>query len=245
MLFVLSGFTPVHADEIDALFLRGNEHYQNGDFAQARDAYLKILESGYESWEVYYNIGNTYFKEREIGKAILFYERAKRLEPQNEDVLFNLALVNLSTVDRIQELPTFFLTNWLRKLANLFSMGLLATVVAISYVCVMVLLMLRTLTRRAKFYRVLVVSMIGVSFVLAISAGLFLFRVVEKETRVEAIVLTDKVFVRSAPDELSTEVFTLHEGVKVLVQDESSEWAKIRLADGKVGWLRRDIIEII
>lgn len=237
--------TPVFADEIDTLFLQGNELYQNGDFAGARRNYEKILEAGFESWEVYYNIGNTYYKEGKTGKAVLFYERAKRLQPQNEDLNFNLGLVNLATVDRIQAIPELFLTRWVNRIAHLVSLSVWGTLLVLSYVGLFSLLIYRRLMKTGKFYRPVVVSIMVLALVFAVSAGFFVYRVSESEHKIEAIVLAEKVDARSAPDEISTEVFTLHEGVKVQVLDKSAQWVKIRLADGKVGWLKNDVMEKI
>lgn len=240
--FMLLGATVAKADELDAWFLKGNEFYQNGDYENARKMYSKILDSGFESWEVYYNIGNTYYKEKQIGRAILFYERAKRLDPQNEDVQFNLELANLGIVDRIREMPQFVLTKWIAWLADLPGLSLL---MIFSYIVLIVSLIARKLFPSMKLSRMVFVTMVGLTCLFVITTGLFVFKVVYNETKTEAIVLTDKVDVRSAPDMVSTEVFTLHEGVKVQIEDHSADWVKIKLSDGKVGWLKKNVVEKI
>lgn len=244
-LLIATAVHPTFADEIETLFVRANEHYQNSDYVAAISEYNKIRDLGYESWEVYYNLGNAYYKNGEIARAILNYERAKRLNSENEDINFNLELANLSVVDRIPQLPKFLLFVWISELASLVSFQWLGMVTISLYLLFMALMMLRILLRTSSLTRLLHRSMITAGVVLVVVSGLFLVRIYENESITEAIVMTNKVDVMSAPGEAGTELFTLHEGVKVQIQEHSGNWLKIRLADGKVGWLREDHVEQI
>ncbi len=250
LVFLIPLFLLMHvgfsfADEIDSFFLKGNEYYQQGNYKAAIDAYLKILNNGYESWEVYYNLGNAYYKDQQIGLAILNFERAKRLNPENEDINFNLELANLSVVDRIPEMPQFFLFALVSKLVHLFSLNALGFITIGIYLIWTALTLFYIFLKTGRVRRILILS-IGITTILLIFfAGIFSIRIYENETRIEGIVVVDKVDVKSAPGEAGTEVFTLHQGVKVQIKDRSGEWAKIRLSDGKVGWLNQAVIEEI
>lgn len=233
------------ADEIETLYMRANEHYQKSDYNSAITEYQKILNLGYESWEVYYNLGNCYYKNSDIAHAILNYERARKLEPKNEDINFNLELANLSVVDRIPQLPQFLLYAWISALASLISLQGLGIFAAGFYVLFSVTLILRMLLRSGRFARMANATTVLVAAGLVVFSGLFLIRVYENESIIEAIVVANKVDVASAPAGAGTELFTLHEGVKLQIQDRSGSWLKIRLADGKLGWLLDDAIERI
>jgi hypothetical protein len=241
----LSAASTSVADQADTFFTRGNEYYQAGDYLAAQKEYEQILETGFESWQVYYNLGNCYFKTNDIGHAILNFERAKRLAPKNEDVLYNLEFANLKTVDRIETLPRFFLAAWISGASQMLSLNMLGGVTMALYFALAAIIILRMFYTRAQLRQASTIAFFAISSVLFIFTILFLFRIVEVETTVHAILLEDKVDVMSAPSEGGTEVFTLHEGVKVSIEERSLEWAKIKLADGKVGWLKQAVLEEI
>ncbi len=244
LLFLLP-MTTLLASEMEKLFVKGNEYYQNGDYKTAIAEYRNIKELGYESWEVYYNLGNAYYKDQQIAKAILNYERAIKLDPKNEDVNFNLDLANLSVIDQISELPLFFIFKWISNIARIFSMNMLGIVVLSIYLLLITLLIIRFFIKSNRVQGISIATIIITSIVFLFFSGIFLMRIYTNETKVEAIILVDKVDVKSAPGDAGTDVFTLHTGIKVQIQDSSNEWVKIKLADGKVGWLRDDNIESI
>ncbi|MFQ5823677.1 MAG: tetratricopeptide repeat protein [bacterium] len=233
------------AGEIDSFYLKGNEYYQKGDYQSAIAEYKKIINSGYESWGVYFNLGNAYFKEGQIGQAILYFERAKRLNPKNEDIKFNLELANLSVVDRIPQIPHFFLFAWISNLVHLMNLHTLGVTTIAIYLILIALILLRIFLRAGQFRRLANISIGLSSILLFIFAGIFSIRIYENEAKIEGIVVVDKVDVKSAPGEAGTDVFTLHQGVKVQIKDRSGAWAKIKLSDGKVGWLKAEVIKKI
>ncbi len=244
-LLVCAFFSGASANNADAFFVKGNEYYQEGQYQRAIAEYEKILIQGLESWEVYYNIGNAYYKLGNIGRAILNYERAKRLNPENEDIRFNLEFANMATADRIEKLPAFFLTHWIAKVGDSLGVRALGYATVSIYLVAIAIVIARVLRPSLRRNRVVFTGLVVSATALCLVAGLFASRIVAIETIEEAIVLVDKADVRSAPGETGTEVFTLHEGVKVEIRDHSMDWVKIRLADGKVGWISNNAIEKI
>ncbi|TDI86265.1 MAG: tetratricopeptide repeat protein [Caldithrix sp.] len=232
------------AKEVEVFFVRGNESYQAGNYKVAIKEFEKILNSDYESWEVYYNLGNAYFKDGQTAKAILNFERAKKLNLKDEDINYNLELANLAIVDRIQELPQFFLFKWASTIAHSINLKVLGGITLSTYLLLIFLTVLRIYLKSPQLQRTAFVAIISASVTLTVFTGLFVMRIFENETKIEAIVIKDRVDVKSAPGGL-TEVFTLHEGVKVQIKDHSETWVKIRLADGKIGWLEADVLETI
>jgi tetratricopeptide (TPR) repeat protein len=239
------GILPLTASEVESLFMKANEYYQSGNYSAAIAEYQKIRDLGYESWELYFNLGNAYYKDRQIARAILNYERAKKLDPKNEDINFNLELANLSVVDLIPRLPQFILFEWISNLAAILDLTLLGIISVTLYVLFIGFLSLMLFVKTSAFVRVCQGLVIITGVLWIIFSGLFSIRVYENESTIDAIVLSDKVDVKSAPIEAGTAVFSLHQGVKVQIKEQSGDWVKIRLADGKIGWMKQTNLEQI
>lgn len=224
----------------------GNRIYQEGDFAGALEAYESILDAGFESGDLHYNTGNAYFKLGRLGRAILHYERARRLLPGDEGVLANLELARTLTVDEVEPLPRFWVLSVWDWSIGLLPRSLLLLVVALSYVGGMagvVALILRRGTAVAVWGGRLAV--LGGVLTLVLGMNLMV-RELGLGRAEEAVVLVAEVPVRSAPSEDGDlTVFTVHEGTKVRIDRRSDEWAEVVLADGKVGWLKLETVETI
>lgn len=241
---VLGNAEPVVVQE--SFFEEGNRQYQNGDYVAALESYLQIYESGFESGALHYNIGNCYFKRGDLGRSILFYERALALNPRDGDARANLDLARSLTADEITPLPGFWLLKVLKWWVHALSGSLLVAIVGLGYLVGMTALVVMMLSRS----RVLEVWSRGVAIVSGILVLVFGVNLVSLELGlgepIEAIVLAEEVSVQSAPsDDLALQVFTIHEGTKTRIDQQSGEWAEIVLADGKVGWVRVAVLEII
>ena len=227
-------------------YQEGNRRYQEGDFEGALTSYLRLVEAGFESGEVYYNIGNTYFKLSNVAQSILYYERARRLLPGDEDVKVNLDLARSLTVDEIEPLPRFWLFNVLDWWVGLLPRTLLIAVVAASYLVGTGVVLLLILKRGAPVavWGKRIASASGVVFLLF---GLNLaVRELELGQTQEAVVLQPQVDVLSAPlDDETLTIFTVHEGTKVRIDRLSEEWAEVALEDGRVGWVPVGVLETI
>jgi tetratricopeptide (TPR) repeat protein len=233
------------ADEGAVQFEQANQLYRTGDYKKAADIYEQIVTNGYESPDLYFNLGNAYFKLKNIPLAILNYERARRLSPHDDDILYNLKLCNLRIIDRIDPLPTLFLVEWYRSFINLNSADGWSTVGIVAMWIAMFCAALFLITRSMALRRVtLLVSVLSFLLVLVSFVGVYQRTRIE-QTEQAAIVLAQTASVKSAPDAQSTDLFVLHEGLKIDILDSVGDWKKIRLADGKVGWLAVGSIEAI
>ena len=243
LLFFL--FSGACAQQPKQLFQQANQAYQAQDFQQAIDLYQKILGQGYQGKEIYYNLGNTYFRLNNLGQAILNYEKALKLDPNDPDIRYNLELANLRVVDRLELPPRFFLFDWWDSLKTYFSLGQLTRLVAGLFILSILLVVFWLFTRRYRLRRWLLTG--------TIISGILLFfwtyiLVKQSETyrnNRQAVVLTPTITVMSAPDEVSTDVFLLHEGVKIRLDEQRETWVKISLPDGKSGWIKTGDIGII
>ncbi len=231
---------PLHAQ--DELFAEGNRLYQQEDYQGALDNYLRVREAGFESAGLYYNIGNAYFKANELGRAILYYERARRLAPNDADILANLELARSLGADEIVPLPRFWLFRVGSWWMNLFPRSLLIGLTAGGYLMAagaVVGLVLRlgaaSWGRRAAVVGGILVLVLGTTLAVR-ETGLGQAR--------QAIVLAAEVGVQSAPsDDPALQLFVIHEGTRVRVDRRSEEWLEVVLDDGKVGWVRAEVLE--
>lgn len=235
----------VFADEATSLFQQGNQHYQAGQYAEAAAAYEKILALGRENWQIYYNLGNAYFKLRQHGKAILNYERALQRNRQSEDVRFNLDLANLAITDHIPEPPRSLVVVWMDAALNFFSLQQAALLGLIFWILLFLGLTANLLAGKRSWQRLGRRMAWGAGVAALLFAMFFATQLYRQRTERYGIVLQKRVIAHSAPDAEATEAFILHEGAKFQLQEESGQWARVRLADGKVGWLRREAVEAI
>jgi tetratricopeptide (TPR) repeat protein len=229
-----------------AYFDEGNQRYQEGDFDGALERYVRILDEGLESGELYYNIGNTYFKLGELGPAILYFERARRLMPGDDDLLANLELAQSLTADEITPLPGFWLFRVVSWWVGLLPRPALVWLVALAYLTAMTaitLVVLRPATALAPWGRRVAAAGAAVTIVLGINLGVREMGIGAPE---EAVIMAEEVEVQSAPSGDSTlQIFAVHEGTKVRIDRRSEAWIEVVLEDGKVGWVRADQLEPI
>lgn len=233
------------AQSPEQVFLQGNEAYRQGNLTQAIDLYESVLHNGYLSGDLYYNLGNAYYRTGNIGRAVLNYERARRLMPGDEDLRHNLQLANLVITDKIETTPRLFLWDWWDGVKNSFSLD------AATWWClfsIMLLLCAGAVFFLARTYRLRIVAVwvagVGVLCVV-LFLSVFFGRLGDMRRVDEAVVMEGVATVKNSPDDRSTDAFVLHAGLKVQTIDKVGTWVKIRLADGKVGWIGEDAVETI
>ncbi len=243
-LVMLAAVEPLTAQQ--SLFEEGNRQYQAADYEGALNNYLQVVEAGFESGALYYNIGNSYFKLGDLGRSILFYERALAQNPRDDDARANLVLAASLTADEIEPLPGFWVLRvadwWVHALPGSWLIAIVGLAYLVGMTALVAVLLGRNRTLDIWGRRVVVVS--GV-LVLVFGVNM-LAQELGFGAPVEAIVLADEVSVQSAPsDDQALQVFTIHEGTKTRIDQQSDEWAEIVLADGKVGWVKLEVLEII
>lgn len=226
-------------------FQEANKAYSNKLFNDAIIKYESILESNYQSPELYFNLGNAYFKVNKLAYAILNYERAVRMNNSNDDFIYNLEYARSKTIDEIEPIPTLFLIELLHFVESTFdSTGWsIAGILSIwSSVILLVLFVILGTSKAKKVSLALGVILI----VISITSFILAFRQNANENiRNSAIIMDPTVYVKSSPDDSSIDKFILHEGTKVKVLDSIGNWQKIKLINGEVGWLNQEALEII
>ena len=222
-----------------------DDEYAKGNYQQAIKDYQEILKTGVSS-EIYYNLGNAYYRTDNITQALLAYERALQLSPGDNDIRFNLQYAQSKTIDKITPETEMFFVTWYHSLVNFTSVDRWANTAIVSIVMALLLILVflfapQMLARKSGFYG-------SAAFLLLFAfANLFAFQQKhELETKQGAIVIAPTVNVKKTPAASGTDVFVIHEGTRVDITDRGmKQWRGIKLADGREGWLKTSQIEEI
>lgn len=224
---------------------QANDLYVKGEYTDAAKIYEKILINEGIAPELYYNLGNAYFKTNEVGRSILNYERALRLSPMFDDASFNLELAHLKVVDNIVQAPTFFLGRWIENLVKtMTSNQWLFLSVSIFLFCLIFSFIFifgnsRSI-RKLSFYIGSV--FLGISLLTLIFSGVRKNQLINQN---EAIIMSGIITVKSSPDQSGTDLFQLHEGTKVSIKSSLGNWTEIKVGNGSIGWVEKRSIEKI
>ena len=245
VLFFVLIFQLSVAQNHDEVFANANELYQQGNYQEALEGYKKLVEQDTVSSELYHNIANCYYKLNQVAPAIYNYEKALLLNPANEDAKNNLVFAKRLTIDRIEQLPETFLQRLNKSILQQLHYDTWAILAIVFAFVAVALFLLFYFSFSSGIKRLFFVSSI-LSVILLITTLSFAYHQYGKaKNTIPAIVFADEVSVKSEPTSDADEAFTLHEGTKVLVLDEVGNWKKIKLADGKIGWLKRENIQLL
>ena len=233
------------AESLPAVFRQGNAHYQSGDFPAAERAYRRLLDQGVDSGAVYYNLGNACFKQKKLGEAIYFWEKARRRMPTDAEVRENLQLANLLIVDRIDVPEDPLPVRLLSTAAHLFTVEQESRIVLALFITANALFSIYLLIRRPRIaFWTLTGSLAAVLFAF-LFAGSLAYKVYRQEYRRQGVIVEQKVDVRSGPGMENITVVTVHEGIVVQVRMETNGWYQISLPNGWTGWLPGNSVLIL
>jgi tetratricopeptide (TPR) repeat protein len=216
----------------------GNQQYLDGEYELAAATYQSIVDSGYASAELYYNLGNAYYKSHNITMALANYERARILNPKDRDIQHNLEVAREFVTDRIEVLPEFFLRRAYVAFVKSLDSDAWALMSLSTFLLALMFLLVYFFSRRIVLRKLTFFT--GILLVLvSMSTLMFAFQQNKLTTRHnQALIVTPSVTIKSSPDEKSgTDLFLLHEGTVVTVEDELGAWREIVLSDGNRGWL--------
>lgn len=245
VLLLFLGTANLYANENIQLWNKANDAYSMGQYESALEDWLKIEGSGENSYKLYCNIGNAYYKTGSMGKAILYYEKALKLNPAGEDAKINLQIAKLQTLDKIEVVPEFILSTWTKDIRNMMSSNSWAYV-ALGLFAVVALLMLlfkfAPTTGQRKFsFVVACIVMLMAIFAVLFSVSLR----ANANSDDQAIVMLPVSNVKSAPNATGNNLFILHEGSKVEILEEAGKWYRVEISDGRQGWIQKGDVEVI
>jgi hypothetical protein len=243
---VLCAVTVGARDAAAALYNQGNQAYAQGDFDKAIALYGKALEHGANNHRVHYNLANAYFQKREIGLAILHYERALRLAPGDADIRHNLRYARLATVDKWDEPETGFFVRGFRAVRDRVSLSFVVGAAAIAYLLFCTVLLVAVIGRRRAVPRTIALACAAVVFCAGLAlAPLVWSKVAHFSGDAAGVVLAPKVEAMSGPGDRFTTVFTVHEGMAFRIQERREGWARVLIPSGFSGWIPVESFETI
>ncbi|WP_251620812.1 tetratricopeptide repeat protein [Odoribacter lunatus] len=225
--------------------LEAEVFYREGKYEDAANTYAKILSAGMESARLYYNLGNCYYKLGENTKAILNYERSLLLNPGDADARYNLKMAQEQIVDKIEVLPEIFFLRWYKALVTYFSADQWAYISLGWFLVFLGMLALFFYSARSFWKKIgFTVGIIALFF--TVMSVIFTVKQNHRFTEREyGIIMTPSVTVKGAPDNSGTDLFLIHEGLKVHIVGTLGDWVNIRLVDGNEGWIAKKDVEKI
>jgi tetratricopeptide (TPR) repeat protein len=220
--------------------------YVKGEYKAAIEIYESLAANNGESADVYYNLGNAYYKSENIAKAVLNYERALLLNPDDEDIRFNLELARSKTVDKVAPEYKFFLMEWLEGIINLLSISAWSVLAVVSFVVMLLTLLLFLFGKSVSTKKTGFIIALFSLFITIFANLSALHRYHYLTERNDAVIMEPSVTAKSTPSSSGTELFVIHEGRKVKISDDSMrEWTEIELEDGNKGWIPSSSLERI
>lgn len=234
-----------YSQEMNKLFDEGNTFYKEENYKRAVGVYLSIEEQGYESDELYFNIANCYYKMNKVAPTIYYYEKALKFNPSNEEATLNLEFAKRMTIDVIEELPKTFLQRFSETIIQKLGYDTWALIAVLSSFLASILFLLYhfsfTSAKKLFYFN----TTIFASFILVVTVFFAFNNYKTDQNNRGAIIFSSASEIKNAPSKSSEEVFELHEGTKVYILDELDNWKKIKIADGKIGWIdQEDLKEI-
>jgi hypothetical protein len=233
------------SEAVNSLKSEADSAYAKENYVGAAHQYEALLKQGSNA-DVYYNLGNCYYRLDNIPRAVLNYERALLLSPGDDDIRFNLDMARNKTIDKITPESEMFFVTWCRQLANLQSVDgwshtAIGAFVIMLFTTLLYLFSKKILLKKIGFFSTLVLLVFTVLF------NIFAFQQkTALDNRSGAIVMASSVTVKSTPTESGTDLFVLHEGTRVEITDDSMHgWKAVKLADGKQGWIPVNAMERI
>ncbi len=227
------------------LFEKANAYYAKAQYKEALAAYQQIINGGDQSAAIYFNMGNACYKLDSIPAALLYFEKAHKLAPGDDDINFNIQYTNLKTTDKIEEVPEFFLARWLRAFVMELSVNVLSiwsVVLFLSGSALLILYFFATaiVVKKSSFYAGITLFFLGILTIFIANRQVSYF-----DDHRQAIIFSSSVTVKSGPVERAGTLFVIHDGTKVNIVGDSNGWIRIRLANGNEGWVKAsDVKEI-
>ncbi|MCD6329288.1 MAG: tetratricopeptide repeat protein [Candidatus Cloacimonetes bacterium] len=213
-----------------------NSAYQEQNYQKAEEEYMKLVTEGVKNFELFYNLGNTYFKLNDLGNARLYYEKAAKFEPLHRELNENIAMLLAGIKDK-EEIKRSFLETLLRKIYYKLSINLLGVLVLISFIIMMAFIVILIMSRNAILKRIVKILLVIFAVIFFLVTVTEIMRIRDFYAKDSAVILGETVIAYSGPSEDFAQVFTIHEGLKVSIERFDNDWVLIKLPSGNGGWV--------
>lgn len=225
------------AENPDSLFIAGSELYNRGDHAGALELWQEIADEGVYSPALYYNMGNAAFKSGETALSVLWYEKALLMKPFDEDIRYNLEIARSYVTDRFDTIPELFVLRWFRMMSLILDENGWALLTVTLFASCLVFLLLWLFSGKPGVKRITISAAVFSIALALLSFALYHGNRSVTIKKQSAVILSPAETGMSSPGTGGKELFVIHEGTKVKIEEEAGEWIRIRLPDGNVGWI--------
>ena len=221
-----------------------NNAFQEQNYQKAEEEYMKVANEGVKNFELFYNLGNTYFKLNDLGNARLYYEKAAKFEPMNKELNENIAMLLASIKDK-EDIQRSFVETILRKVYFAFSINLLGVFVLTFFILMMAFIVLLIMSRSAVLKRIVKIFLVILAVIFFLVTVTEVMRIRDFYAVDSAVILDETVIAYSGPSEDFPQVFTIHDGLKVSIERFDNDWVLIKLPSGNGGWVLITTLGII
>lgn len=227
------------------LLEKAEKAYDSKKYKEAIESYEKLVNDGYKSYQLYFNLGNSYYRNNELGKAIYYYELARKVEPDDEDVRINLGIAAAKTIDKIDSKENFFIAAVKTNLLSSFTTNAWAwlSISALAIACILFFIFVNSSILIIKRISFLFSSVLLIGFLVTYFLGYSALK--SKVENKFAIITSKEVKIMNEPTATANSKFTLHEGTKIRVVENNGSWLLIKLDNGNEGWLKTSDVGII
>jgi hypothetical protein len=229
----------------DSLYVSAGEAYSEGRFEEALETYQAIIDLGFESPDLYYNMGNAAFRSNNLGYAVLYYEKALKLDPSHDEAEKNLAYISRYKEDQLESVPELFIRTWIRQVYQMFSLHTWSYIALAMFVLMLAGILMYIFSKRMPIKKLGFFTGIVTFIIFMLSFTAAANRHSEFVSPDRAVIIYPSVVVKSTPSLSGTDLFVLHEGTKVRTSDEVSGWSEITISDGRVGWIPVESLAVI
>lgn len=240
LIVAIQGLASLGYGQSDNLLEQAAAAYADADYKTAISLYEQVLAGGQDAFELYFNLGNAYFKTGDIAATMLNYERAARINPSDPDLQHNLAIAQSQTVDKIEMLPVPEFVSGYKSFVNAYSADQLGLASIITFILMLGAIAVFLLLGQRWVKQ----TALAGAIIFGIATGLLVLFAAQQQSWLnsnkEAIIFSPSITVNSTPDDTGEELFVLHEGTKVRVIERFRDWIRIRIGDGNVGWIPKD-----
>jgi tetratricopeptide (TPR) repeat protein len=231
------------SQDLKSIFEEANYEYNRGDYNKSISLYEKILEKGSHSSALYYNLGNANYRLNKVAESIYYFEKAKEIDPSNEDIIFNSSFAENMTIDYIEALPKSQMEELKIKIFKLFSINQWSKITILLSWILMVLFSAYVINLNPFLKRVFFTLSLLNFIILILSFSITFFVDKEKKLKEYAILFSDQANIWSEPNQRGDIQFILHKGTKVSLIEKLDEWQKIRIVNGSEGWIKSPFLK--